>query len=380
MNDSHENPRQVALRALLRIDGGERSGPVLADELGTASLDQRDRAFVTNLVQGTTRMQRACDYLLEPHLKRRPDDTVRQLLRVGVFQMVWLNTPPHAAVSATVEAGPRRASGFVNAVLRKVAAGLPYGHSTWPSPAVELSYPDWIVQRLTNDLGSDAIAALRSMNDAERPGPRADGFVQGLASRWVVDEVDVSSGDLVADVCAAPGGKSTGLAAAGATVVAGEIADARIDVLASTLAQYGQNKVMAVRTDAGKPPFRPAAFDRVLIDAPCSGLGALGRRSDARWRARSRDVARLAAVQRRLLAASAELVKPGGVLVFAVCTVTSDETAGVIDNFSDARFEPVPLVYADRWRPLGERSNAGLLLPQDRGTDGMAVVRWQRTS
>ncbi|MCB0992172.1 MAG: hypothetical protein KDB16_14435 [Acidimicrobiales bacterium] len=373
---SEQNARAMALTALMQIEAGQRSGPVLAQLLATAELDKRDRAFVTNLVQGVTRMRRACDHLIDAHLDRKPDEVVRQVLRLGTYQLLWLQTPPHAAVDATVEIAPRRARGFVNAVLRRVAdAGVT---KSWPSAAVELSYPDWIVDRLTNDLGADADGALRAMNDPETPAPRPDGFVQGLASRWVVDEVAAQTGDLVADLCAAPGGKSTGLALGGATVIAAEIASHRIDVLAETAHRFGQGRVLVVRADAGSAPFPAASFDRVVVDAPCSGLGALGRRSDARWKIKARDVDRLARVQSRLLGSAAELVKPGGTLIYAVCTMTRAETSDVVGAFADERFEPDPLVWPDRWRPLEGTHHGGLLLPQDHGTDAMAVARWRR--
>lgn len=373
---SDKTAREIALQALLRIESGERSGPVLASMLADSELDRRDRAFVTNLVQGITRMQRACDHLIDQHLKRAADAEVRQVLRMGAYQLVWLKTPPHAAVDATVGVAPPKARGFVNAILRRIAeAGPP---KRWPSSAVGLSYPDWIVELFNDDLGPDAMVALAAMNSPEIPEPRPDGFVQGLASRWVVDEVGADAPMLVADMCAAPGGKSTGIARTGATVVALEIADHRIGVLSDVLTEYGLGRSFPVRADSAVPPLRSESFDRVLVDAPCSGLGAMGRRSDSRWRIKRRDVVRLTRVQGRLLSAAAELVKPGGELIYAVCTVTQAETSGVIDQFDEPSFEPADLVNPEPWRPLGSKGNAGIVLPHDHGTDGMAVARWRR--
>src|SRR5581483_1266077 len=148
------------------------------------SLSAPDRRFVTDLVYGTTRMRRACDWLVDRFLLRPPDARTRAVLRLGAYQLAFLGTPAHAAVSATVAVAPGRTRGLVNAVLRKVSSS----DVAFPSPAVELSYPDWIVALLSEDLGvSDATDALRAMNVVRLPTTREDGYVQDLASQWVVE-------------------------------------------------------------------------------------------------------------------------------------------------------------------------------------------------
>src|SRR5207248_2430735 len=137
-----------------------------------------DRHFVTELVYGTTRMRRACDWLIGRRLDRpieKLDPPVAAALRVGAYQLAFLGTPAHAAVSATVDAAPKRARGLVNAVLRKIASGV---HDVWPDLATQLSYPDWIVDRLIQDLGeTDALGALRAMNEPSSVTERPDGYV-----------------------------------------------------------------------------------------------------------------------------------------------------------------------------------------------------------
>jgi len=217
------------------------------------------------------------------------------------------------------------------------------------------------------------------MNIGEQAKPRPDGYVQGASSAAVVVEVDARPGELVIDVCAAPGGKATAIAANGASVVGLEIGDERCVLLHSVCERWGQGRASAVRADATNAPIRPGAADRVVVDAPCSGLGALGRRSDARWRVRQTDIERLARLQVRLLESASELVRPGGTLVYSVCTITGAETSEVAANFSRNApgFTSLDLVSGENWRPLGR---GGLILPQDSGTDGMAVFRWQRVS
>ena len=278
--------RALALDALVRIERGAFANLVLPGLLERSGLSRRDRAFTTELVYGTTRMRRACDWLLEPHVRRSLDDDVRAALRLGAYQLAVAGTAPHAAVASTVDAAPTRARGLVNAVLRKVAAALP---PHWPDVATGLSYPDWVVERLVSDLGAEAgLAALAEMN---RPAPapeRDDGYVQDEASQWVAALVEVGPGHRVADLCAAPGGKATAMAAGRPPiVVAGDVRETRARTVSANAARLGLSNVASIVADGRRAPVRPAVFDRVLVDAPCSGLGALRRRPDARGRRRA---------------------------------------------------------------------------------------------
>jgi 16S rRNA (cytosine967-C5)-methyltransferase len=182
----------------------------------------------------------------------------------------------------------------------------------------------------------------------------------------------------VLDLCAAPGGKATGLSGhmTSAFVVASDVSVARVTMMQTNIDRLEATRVHAVVADALDPPFRAQEWDLVLVDAPCSGLGVLRRRPDARWRAQPDDVDRLAALQRRLLTAAAGLVARGGILAYSVCTLTAAETAGV-DNWlvrTGPEFEPLPPPPAP-WRPAGR---GALLLPQDAGTDGMYLLVLRR--
>jgi 16S rRNA (cytosine967-C5)-methyltransferase len=421
--------RSVAILALVEIDGGARANEALPRLLRESGLSGRDRAFATELVYGTVRMQRACDWLADRHVRRPLDPDIRAAVRLGTYQLAFLGTPPHAAVSATVAevTGPGR--GVVNAVLRQLAEDLAAGSVTWPDVATELSYPDWIVSRLEDDLGpAAALAALREMNRAAPMTTRPDGYAQDLASQWVAAAVAVGVGGapaaLIADLCAAPGGKATAMgygyrdgqiawpvrrgdrpaADGGASrdairrpggdgedspapgdpvapaselvrplVVAGDLDLARSRVLAASAARLGVGNVHAVVADARRPPLRAARFDRVLVDAPCSGLGVLRRRPDARWRVRPDDVTRLAGLQRQLLEAALPLVGPGGLLFYSVCTLTLAETAA-IDQWlarSHPEVRPARPALGPAWEPAGRGAR---LLPQAAGTDGMFLL------
>jgi 16S rRNA (cytosine967-C5)-methyltransferase len=361
--------RSLALEVLARIeDDGAYANLVLPEALGRSGLSERDRGFATELVYGTTRMRRACDLLVDRFLSRDVEPAVRRALRLGAYQLHFLGLAPHAAVGETVSAAPRRAQGLVNAVLRKVAT-----HDVvWPDDATRLSYPDWIVDRLRYDLGEDdALAALEVMDTAPSATERADGYVQDLASQWVAEAVGAQPGERILDLCAAPGGKAIAMAATGAFVVAADVRPGRAGLVVANA--RGRAPLGVVVADGTAPPWQPGSFDRVLVDAPCSGLGVLRRRPDARWRVDPASVDRLAEVQRALVAAAIPLVRPGGLLVYSVCTLTHAEGPGVDAWLAEAHpsLVPEPLPAAP-WSAAGRGAR---LLPQDAGTDGMYLLR-----
>lgn len=369
-----QSARRLAWEALQRIDhSGAFANIVVPSMLGSSNLEDRDRRFVTQLVYGATRMRRACDHLIEPFLMREVDPEIRSLLRLGAYQLYFLNTPPHAAVSETVELAPRKTRGFVNAILRRVSEHNP----VWPNELIRLSYPDWIGERLAGEWGmDDTVAMLERMNEPATVTERDDGYVQDTASQWVVDLLGAGPEHRALDLCAAPGGKATGLAATGARVVAGDRKKSRIRLVTGNAERLGAD-LQTIVADATAPPIRPRSFDRVLVDAPCSGLGVLQRRADARWNIEQEAPDRLAELQRKMLTAASELVAPGGILVYSVCTVIHAETIDVAQTELPG-FTPVPIEgdaeARDRWRPFG---SGGVILPQDHDTDGMAAFRWQ---
>jgi 16S rRNA (cytosine967-C5)-methyltransferase len=420
--------RLLALDALVRIEEGAYAHILVPEVLRSSSLEDRDRAFVTELVYGTVRSQRRLDDLLErvsTRPIRRLDRPVRAALRLGAYQLLH-DVAPHAAVAATVDAiaaRSPRAKGFTNGVLR----GLTRLGPPWPEPddvATRLSYPDWLVARLTDDLGPDAAAgALAAMNEPAavtlRPNRRAvtadaleaelrslaidttrgvlvtDAMVirgegdpakldavrqgratpQDQASQAIVAVLAPRPGDLVADVGAAPGGKSGAIAERigdEGLVVALDPDLGRLRMVASASSRLSLPSVDAVGADGRAAPLRPGAFDRVLLDAPCSGLGVLRRRADARWRISQDAIDELATLQRELLASAATLVKEGGTLVYSVCTLTDAETLA-IDAWA-AEHLPAFVAVAPPAAPWEAAGRGARVLPQFAGTDGMYVL------
>jgi 16S rRNA (cytosine967-C5)-methyltransferase len=374
----------VAISALVAAESGERANMVVPRLLTVSGLDERDKGSATELAYGALRMCRACDWLVGQFARGQLEPRVRAAARAGAYQLAFMRVPAYAAVSATVAEAPRRARPLLNAVLRRVAGLVEAGPVAWPDLGTRLSYPDWIIRRLGEDIGPErAMAALEQMNMAASPSVRPDGYIQDPGSQAVGDYMAglVPEGrSPVLDTCAAPGGKATLLAESTRFVVAADVAPPRARMLAGNAQRLGLANLSVVVADGTQPPFRPSRFAGVLVDAPCTGLGVLRRRPDARWRARPEDPERLAALQRSLLKSAAALVAPGGVLVYSVCTLTRAETVD-IDNWLAEELrsgwgQAVPPPAAP-WEPLGR---GALLLPQAAGTDGMFVLAIRRAT
>jgi 16S rRNA (cytosine967-C5)-methyltransferase len=422
--------RSIARDVLVRVEDGAYSNLVLPAMLRRSTLSLRDRAFTTNLVYGTLRRRRRLDALIDEYGRRKIDDLdppVRAVLRLATAQLLD-GVPAHAAVSASVDTAPPRSRGYVNAVLRAMTAAGP----PWPEPAAEavaLSYPDWVVARLYDDLGAvDGRAALVAQNEPGavtlRPNPRrseADALVRELeaagltvergallpdalvvrgsgdpatlsavadgratpqdqASQAVVAVLGPDPGDRVLEVAAAPGGKATACAErVGDTglVVAADIDPGRLRLVVDAQRRLGLDHLHAVVADGRQLPVRAGTFDRVLVDAPCSGLGVLRRRAEARWRVEEASIPGLADLQVALVLAAAAAVRAGGVLIYSVCTMTTAETVRVAERVREALgpdFEPLPAPGAP-WRPAAD---GALLLPQDARTDGMFLLALRR--
>ena len=376
-----------------------------------AGLEPRDRALAQRIAYGTIQRVRTLDYGID-ELGRRPvrklDPPVRAALRIGAYQLAELEAvPPHAAVHESVElvreAGLERAVAFTNAVMRRLSEGLrdligslPEG--TPEASALKLSYPDWVAETWWRELGrEDALALMRAQNEPpetvvrrnrRRPGAvegepdpdfpdalrvsRVDetALAQGLVwpqsrgSQLAGLAVGAQEGERVLDLCAAPGGKATQLAG---HVTAVEKHPGRARELEENCARLGATNVTVLNADALELPDDLTGFDRALVDAPCSGLGVLAARPDLRWRAEP-----LPELQLALLRAAAERVKPGGTLVYSVCTINQDENEAVVDA-SGLAVEPL----GDEWPQFRHprRPEFLLTLPHLHRTSGFFIAR-----
>jgi len=408
-------------------------------------LTGRDAAFVTELASGTIRRRGTYDAILAACVDRplsKVEAKVLDALRLGTHQLLSMRVPAHAAISTTVDLVRAKvssgAAGFSNAVLRRVSE---QDLDQWigrvaPDPkvaparyaAVAFSHPQWVVEELRNAVGWNELHdLLRADNESPkvtlvaRPGRSTREELPGQPTPWSPYGMVLEGGDpasvpavaegragvqdegsqLVAmalaaapvtgadrtwlDLCAGPGGKAALLAALaarrGAALVAGERQAHRAGLVARALA--GSEGVLGVVTaDGTQPPWRSGTFDRVLVDAPCTGLGALRRRPEARWRRKADDLLALVLLQRSLVTSALDLVRPGGVVLYATCSPVLAETEGVVSSVlesrSDVRLEDATTLLPGVPNCTGSTPGTVQLWPHRHGTDAMFMALLRR--
>ncbi|MGD2155108.1 MAG: 16S rRNA (cytosine(967)-C(5))-methyltransferase RsmB [Gemmatimonadales bacterium] len=379
--------RSAALQVLRAVRRGvlaDRAFEVRADSLGEA-----DRRLAQELAYGVLRLRGRLDHMLDPLVRGgigRLDRDVIDILRLGAYQLLELDrVPAYAAVSDAVEqakaSAGRGAASLTNAVLRRVSRGYadsirfpdrasdPVGYlATWGS------HPRWLVERWlarapleevealvaynnarpavhlsVSDSPQEALQRLRSAGIRAEPVERVPGslrvdasaigralglvraIVQDPGAAAVLDYMALDPGARVFDLCAAPGGKAALLAARGHEVLAFDIARARLARIVETRARLVLPRLHVVQADSTRPPLRAAEV--ILLDAPCTGTGTLGRHPDGRWRLDLGDLERLTGLQRRLLEGAAAALAPGGLLVYATCSLEPEENEEQVEAF-----------------------------------------------
>ncbi|MEO8423249.1 MAG: 16S rRNA (cytosine(967)-C(5))-methyltransferase RsmB [Actinomycetota bacterium] len=421
--------RSVAVETVRRVtDEDAYSTRVLPALLERSRLAPRDRALATELALGTLRHIPGLDRAIGLRASRsvaRMSPGARAALRLGAYQLLFMRIPRHAAVSESVDLATPRERGFVNAILRKIADDPP----TTPSGAtdddifVRTGMSPWAVRELRLLLGDDeaAVAAeafgergllslrtntCKTSVDAFVHGLRASGHsprlaqlhpdcvlldggdparlrgfkqgwfaVQDQASAFVVGTLDPQPGDRVLDVCAAPGGKTAHIACMvgeTGTVVAGDVRLERAALVRSTADRLGVEVHVVVQD--GTRPAIDGSFDRVLVDAPCSGIGSARRRPELLWRPRRGDLSSLARLQVAIASAAADRLRPGGLLVYSVCTFPRAETDAACDALVRHRPELEP-AKIDGPDGLSTRVR---LWPHRHGSDGMFVAAFRK--
>jgi 16S rRNA (cytosine967-C5)-methyltransferase len=433
--------RTLAIQVLARVRATDAYLNVVLDTAlsETPLKDPRDTALATELAYGTTRRQLALDYAITRFADRKLDameDRVLAALRVGAYQLFHTRVPPRAAVAETVQAlkdlGVERAAGFVNAILRKLsslpAAPLPPEDDVAEYLSVRESHPRWLVERWLRQFGRERAEAmlvadnqtppvviransskvtrealltqLREVGLEVQPTPVSPvgiilppvgrledvyGYSEGL---WQVQDEAAQLVGLYAavpetartlDACAAPGGKACHLAESH-EVVAMDLHANKLHKIVSEARRLGLvSRLRAVPHDATKPYSEELGeFHAVLVDAPCSGLGTLRRHPELRYRREEADLGRLAALQRRILENCQEVVPPGGLLVYAVCTPEPQEGQDQVDMFlrSHPEWTAEPPVLPGMKLPM---SQAWLrTLPGPDGWDGFFAARLRK--
>jgi 16S rRNA (cytosine967-C5)-methyltransferase len=449
--DEAKTVREIAAQILCKVDVQKSYADLLLDgALRSRSLNDPDRALLTELVYGTLRWRGKIDALLTPHLSRpleKADPLVRNLLRLAVYQLSFLDhIPAYAAVNEAValakSRGGAKAAGFANAVLRNFLRKKDRGKSFGPPDSIAglaaaCSHPEWLVKNWLDQFGPEEVKLLMAANNQRAPvvlrvnslktsrsdllrrlaeaGIRAlparcsplgirvessgaveklPGFgeglfqVQGESSQLVSYLLEPAPGQRVLDACAAPGGKATHIAELmkdEGELIAIDSSARGVEKIIENAARLGLTSIRALRADAREPLAGRAleSFDRILIDAPCSGLGTLRGHPEIKWHRRESDIQRLSRLQAKILGCVAGYLKPSGVLVYSTCTLSRQENEQVIEAFL-AQQKSFELEQAAGYLPKeARRMTRGeffLALPHRDDTDGFFAARLKRVS
>ncbi|MGA1280099.1 MAG: transcription antitermination factor NusB [Candidatus Nanopelagicaceae bacterium] len=394
------NPRLLAFEVLAEVElQGAYSNLLLPKALTESSLDDKDRAFATELVYGTLRMQGRHDHFISAASDRileQIDPKALIVLRLGTHQLKEMRVPSHAAIYESVELAKKvvgkSTASFVNAILRKIDS-LDFEQLSKPTQeysrlALEYSHPEWIVSSYFDSLknSSEVISLLQANNNPAKPtliawpGLATQGELQeagalAIATSSVATTFDGNPGDIAAirerragvqdlgsqlvvekfydqfkpnlrwlDLCAGPGGKAAYLSALlkrdGGFLLANEISNERAK-LVSQVIHHGEVNV----SDGRSMPDELGKFDRILLDAPCTGIGALRRRPEVRWRRSLQDLKNLTALQSELLESATRLLSPGGIIAYVTCSSHQAETKFQIRSFlkQHSNFTRIPV-------------------------------------
>jgi 16S rRNA (cytosine967-C5)-methyltransferase len=411
--------RETALKALYEVEkNGAYSDKALKNALRGGALAPTDRAFAAELTYGVVRHKSRLDFIIRNYSDQRLKKLsvwILNILRMGVYQMIFLDKIPHSAavnegVNLAKRYGHEASARFVNAVLRAVSRG---GDVKCPSLNIYYSHPDWLVDLIDAQYPLECKKILAANNEIPAVTVRVntlkttsgalcdaltkkgievtprgelleiakfgdiaalEEYKNGLftpqdkGAYLAAAAVDPRPGELILDVCAAPGGKATQIAEMSgdkAKILAFDLHAHKIDLINKNARRLGINGITAICRDAAQPdPQYIAAADKVLADVPCSGLGVIRKKPDIKWRKTPGDLKEIIALQSAVLDSSARYLKPGGILVYATCTINKDENGGVVERFlQTARFEK-----------LKETQ----LLPHTDGCDGFYICKLRK--
>jgi 16S rRNA (cytosine967-C5)-methyltransferase len=378
--------RALALRALRQWRGGGRefADQILHRLLANTSLGKADRAFAQELFYAVLRNLSLLDFWIAQLRSPKIEPAARDLLRLGLCQIMLLETSPHAAVFETVQLAPSRLRKLINAVLRRAVretAQLREAARREP-PHIQWSEPAFLLEKWTRQFGPEAALELAAWNN--RPAPvyarinqlkmslpdflarysvaaplpsrenfvsfsgatnaieNGDCYAQDPSTGMACELLNPGPGEIVLDACAAPGGKTAWLAEIMSNrgmLVATDREEERLARLSANLVRLGVANTQVIRCDWRDPSsiaaagLAAASFDKILLDAPCTNTGVMRRRVDARWRLRPDDFARMAAEQLEILRAITAFLRPGGALVYSTCSLEPEENRDVVENF-----------------------------------------------
>lgn len=433
------NVRDAALSILMEINENQAySNLLLHRTIEKYGIDSKDRGLLTELTYGTLQHRMTLDYYLEPFVHGKLDKWVRELLRMSLYQIVYLTKiPPHAVVHEAVEIAKRRGhkriaptvNGILRSVLRKGVRSLDTLEDGVAKIAIETSHPEWLIARWIELYGEEdatamahennnpapismrvntvkmtrdeAVAALESegfevslgeivaeslISNSGNPA-NTEAYKQGLvtiqdeSSMLPVNALDLAPGMKVLDMCAAPGGKTTHIAEMmnnEGEVFAHDVHDHKIKLIETNAKRLGLTSITAKSGDSRKlvEVYGESSFDRILLDAPCSGFGVIRRKPEIKYVKNQTDLEGLITIQSELLETAEKLIKPNGIIIYSTCTVEYEENQGMVEKFLENHLdmEIIPLPNLKDNKKLAIEGDTLQVLPQHFGGDGFFVA------
>lgn len=436
------NVRDAALSILLEVSRNQAySNLLLTRTMKTYAIREQDKPLLTNLTYGTLQYRLTLDYYLAPFIKGKLDDWVRELLRMSLYQIIYLTKiPPHAAVNEAVEIakvrGHKGTTGFVNGVLRSVlrqgVRSLDEVTDDITRLSLETSHPEWLIRRWIDQYGLEVTSEMarannepptntarvniaqttveKALHQLKSEGAKVElgkvvpeaiychsgnvaktytytkGWltVQDESSMLPVYALDVHPGMKVLDMCAAPGGKTTQIAEHledTGEVHAHDLHEHKLELIEENAERLGLKSIWTSSGDSRELnyTYAPNTFDRILVDAPCSGLGVIRRKPEIKYNKTEADLESLTKIQAELLETAWTLVKPGGKIVYSTCTIDKTENDGVVLQFLERHPEALKLV-PEFFEEAGLATPNGMLqvLPQHFGSDGFFAATLQK--
>lgn len=434
------NVREAALSILMAVEKNQAySNLLLHNTIEKHGIDSKDRSLLTEITYGTLQHKMTLDFYLEPFLRGKVEGWVKQLLRLSLYQLVYLSrVPAHAVVNEAVEIAKRRGhkgiASMVNGVLRSVQRQGVRSLDEITDPierlSIETSHPVWMIKDWMREYGldktremafennrapvqtirvntvktdvetvmellkEDGLKVERSRNVPEclyvtnGQAVRTKAFEEGLIT--IQDEssmlpayaLKVEPGMRVLDMCAAPGGKSTHIAEKmknRGEIISLDLHEHKVKLIRENADRLGLSIIQAETADGRKAgeQFGQASFDRILVDAPCSGLGVIRRKPDIKYTKTEQDAKSLQKIQLELLEEAYSLLKPGGILVYSTCTVEATENREVSNKFMDKYPDMKPV---EDLLPHFPHTGSIQVLPQDFGSDGFYIAAFEKSS
>lgn len=437
------NVRDAALSMLIDIEKNQAySNLLLHKTIETYAITNKDRGLLTELTYGPLQYKMTLDYYLEPFVRGKLDNWVRQLLRMSLYQMVYLTKiPPHAVVHEAVEIakrrGHRRIAPTVNGILRSVLREGVRSVNDIQNPierlAIETSHPMWLIERWVAQYGeavareialannrqpnfsfrvnearttvAEVVKALESEGFQTRPGEVVDEClisesgnpantsvyrdglitIQDESSMLPIQALQLTEGLKVLDMCAAPGGKTTHIAEKmndQGEVYAHDVHEHKVKLIDKNAERLQLSSIQTKSGDSRKllDVYGAAQFDRILLDAPCSGFGVIRRKPEIKYTKTAADVKQLSTIQYDLLATAAQLLKEDGILVYSTCTIDEKENKGVVQRFLAAHpnMTLAPLGKLEEKTSLQVENGTLQVLPQQFDGDGFFIAAFKK--